>query len=221
MLKKIVLFLILFLPYQVFADQSGIDVKYCSELFEESGKWKYSDKQALDKNFTVEAEKIAVNKIFNNELTSFDFTVLTKEKIVNALRTLLKYDGFEIKSSDPMSFCMVLQKCSILKEEASKFKPVEVARICNTNPEFIKTLVAEIKKSFVSSIKGNKSDAGQIDSVLSMMLVPETIKTISDKELAEYLHEKNIAAPPGPVTDMKCVSLIVYPVELYTASSKK
>ena len=214
MFQVISLLILLVLPGLVFAE--GGQIQYCTDAFDEKGMWQYKDKDDLMQGLTDGTEKSAVENFFKNELDRFEYTVFSREQIIDAIRALMQYDGHEVFAEKPLKFCMQLQNIRIDEQEKTRFEPVQIAKICNLNKDLMKRQIKQIKSSFAESLTKEK----KLASAQSMLNNPDAIKKIEKQDLIQYVHEVKTTPGPDAVSGTMCISLIIYPVELYTVSSK-
>lgn len=218
MWKHLLVLIMCLLASPGLAQKDAVDTRVCESAFEASGKWRYPDRAAFEAALTEASEKKAVQTLFAEELAAYEASVFPEERIISALRTLIRYAGSDLSVEDPLQFCMALQDCGIDSADRERFRPVEIGRVCNINEGLVRTQVEKIKEAFAEWVEGEKADGKSLDSILSMAADPERIKSHGTGALKTLVHEIDAAPGRDALSGSACLSLVVYPVEIYAAT---
>jgi len=216
MLKKMFLFVfLLFVSGYVYSDSDDFScVKFGDQ---KTKKWSYRDEDAAGKDATMQEAKKEVKALFKNELKDFD-SKLDKVKIVDALTHLIEYNSEETGDGDFYTICVRLDNVH-LKNPQYKFifQPKKIGEVCSFSQQVREKLSDEIRRDFVSALTGKNIPK----FILSMLNEASNIKLLSKNELSQYIYEQEIQSKLKSIEGTKCISLFVYPVELYTLSSSE
>ncbi|MFP4347379.1 MAG: hypothetical protein ACOCWY_02035 [Thermodesulfobacteriota bacterium] len=203
-----------------FAQENPVDTQVCESAFNAAGQWRYPDRAALESALTEASEEKAVQTLFSEELEGYEAAVFPEAKIITALRDLVICDGAYLSVEEPLSFCMRLQGCRIEPADRERFDPVEIGRVCNINPNLVQTQAEKIKEIFARQMVD--TDQGpSLTSIGVMMADPGQIRRYEEAALKALVHEVDVAPSGQALSGSACLSLVVYPVELYAATAFK
>jgi len=209
---------LLFVSGYVYSDsQKGESITYCEDIA--SSGWRYRHGKDALRALTMKAQRKAVEYLFQNELKHFD-SKLDKQEIVNALRNLIEHDDQIDTASkgNPFNACVGINNVRLKDaQDQLRFQPKQIGEVCHFSEQVREEQSDEIARSFVSALQ----DKNTPKSITSMLNQPDNISPQSEKQLSRYIH-KQVSQPnlqKKIQEGTKCISLFVYPVELYTASS--
>ncbi len=194
------------------------DIRYCEPISDADGNWRYPDENAYFNELTLQAERLAVQHLFEEELADFQSSVLTQDMITEALRYYIEYESDTGRGENKRDFCAILKKARRKDGAATLFSPIQVGQICHFDFERMEERIEEMKKTFIADLRSKESLS---NSVLSMMQNPDNINMKTDAQLRRFVYEKDIDPDSNAVAEVGCKALYVYPVELYAASSKR
>lgn len=200
------------------AQEMPADIRFCESAFEASGEWRHPNRDTLTAALTDASEKKAVTEFFGSQLDAYPAEAMTREAIVDALKGLLRHDGADLTSEKPLDFCVVLENCRIDPADRERFKPVEIGRICGINPNLVQTQIRQIGNAFVKRLTEDEASEKRIASVMTMMADPDRIAGGDPDSLKSFVHEVGVDPPTEALDGTVCLSLIVYPVELFALS---
>jgi len=210
---------LLFASGYVYSDaQKGESITYCENIASSGWHYKHGDDALLA--LTMKAQRKAVEYLFENELKHFD-SKLDKQEIVNALRNLIEHDDQIDTGSkgNPFNACVGLNNVRLKDaQDKLRFQPKQIGEVCHFSQQVREEQSDEIARSFVSSLQ----DKNTPKSITSMLNKPDNISPQSEKQLSRYIRKQEIEPEKMHKRiqeGTKCMSLFVYPVELYTASS--
>lgn len=201
------------LAFTAFAE----DIRYCERISDEAGQWRYPDENAYYREMTIRAERTAVETLFGPALETFRSTVIDRGSLIDALTNFVEYDRETVRGDAEKDFCVIL-KNPRKKAVSNLFSPVEIGRACHFDAELLETQIDDMRKTFISDLRNKDAISG---AVLSMMEDPTNINMKTDAQLARFIYEKTPEAPAGGISETECRGLYVFPIELYTASSKR
>ena len=204
-----------------FAQEDPVDTQVCESAFNAADEWRYPDRAALESALTEASEEKAVQTLFAEELEGYEATVFPEAEIITALRDLVLYDGADLSVEDPLAFCMRLQGCRIEPADRERFGAVEIGRVCNINRNLVRTQAEKIKEIFARQMVEDSPRGPSLTSIGAMMADPERIMRYEDEVLRALVHEIDVAPSGQALSGSACLSLVVYPVELYAATVLK
>ena len=204
-----------------FAQEDPVDTQVCESAFNAAGQWRYPDRAALESALTEASEEKAVQTLFADELDGYEATVFPKAEIITALRDLVFYDDAHLSVQDPLAFCMRLQGCRIEPADRERFGAVEIGRVCNINRNLVQTQAEKIKEVFARQMVDDTAQGPSLTSIGAMMADPGQIRRYEDDTLKALVHEIDVAPSGQALSGSACLSLVVYPVELYAATVLK
>ncbi len=201
-----------------FAREDTIDTQVCESAFDASGEWRYPDRNALEEALSAASGEKAARTIFAGELEVYTPTVFPEQKIVTALTRLVRCGEAELGVEAPLEFCMVLRDCRVDAAEQEKFRAVEIGRVCSINRDLVERQAETIRDAFARWMQNEEGISQSLASVAAMMDDPERIARYEAETLKALVHEIDAAPDANAVSGSTCRSLVVYPVELYTAT---
>ncbi len=199
------------------AQESPVDTQVCESAFTASGQWRRPDRAALEIALTEATEEKAVQTLFSEELDGYEAAVFPEKEIITALRNLVIYDGAHLSAEDPLTFCMRLRGCRIEPADRERFDAVEIGRVCNINHNLVQTQAEKIKEIFARQMV-DTAQGPSLTSIGVMMADPGQIGRYEDAALKALVHEIDVAPSGQALSGSACLSLVVYPVELYAAT---
>jgi hypothetical protein len=196
---------------------TGEEIRYCEPISDEAGQWRYPDENAYYRELTIQAERLAVESVYAEELASFHSEVLDRATLADALTDFLAYERETDRGEKQRDFCVTLTDIR-KKEAAGLFPAVEIGRVCHFDETIRRTLIDGIRDRFIGSLR-DKAPLG--DALLSLIEDPTNIAMKTEAQLRRYINEGEVEADPGAIPEAACTALTVRPIELYAASSKR
>ncbi|MCP4701918.1 MAG: hypothetical protein GY862_34425, partial [Gammaproteobacteria bacterium] len=95
-------------------------IKYCKSIGDKLEQ--YSHSEDLFGDLLLGVKRKAVEILFADELKTFDFTVVNRKEIVDALRNLVQYDGVAQVSDGLLTPCLALKNPRVKDEDKQRFQ---------------------------------------------------------------------------------------------------
>ncbi len=196
----------------------GADIRYCEPISDAEGQWRYPDENAYHRELTIQAERLAAEDLFPDELARFESDVLDRRALTDALTDFITYEKETGRGEEgTRDFCVIL-KDPERKDVGELFSTVEIGRVCHFDEAMRRTLAGEIRETFIGDLREKETLSA---AVLSMMEDPANITMKTDEQLRRFIYEKTVDPDTGAIPEASCTALHVRPIELYAASSRR
>ncbi len=201
-----------------FCREEGVDIRACERAFDDSGRWRYPDRSSLEASLRTAAETDAVSTLLRDQLADHPYGPFSREALTEILKTRLQCDPPELAAAPPLDFCVALDGCRMEGEIQEKFRPREIARICGLDPRQVAAQAAAVETAFAAALAADEPE-GPPASVRSMMNDPEGMATERLSNPDGLIRRVEVAADPRGLEGMTCVSLVIYPIDLFAATT--
>jgi hypothetical protein len=192
-------------------------VKYCEEIGDKLDQ--YTSKEELFSALTQNARRLAVAQLLQTELARFSPQVLERDNFIDTLTPLIEYSRVDSLSEGLLKPCVVLIEAKVDGAQRAHFNPMEIGRLCSFDGNLLKKQSEEMKEAFISRLFDKKNGVDKPPTLAALLVDADKTQKKFGKDLLKLLHEENVAPPSGAMDDIQCISLRIYPIELYALSA--
>lgn len=196
----------------------GVDVRSCENAFTDSGKWRYPDRETFETALRAASRRDAVTSILGETLDAYPYGPFSRDALVETLKAFIRCDDARMAAAPPLDFCMSLSGCVAEGDVRERLRPVEIARVCGIDPEGVAAGADRIEAAFAEALAG-PDDGSSPETVRSMMNDPEAIRSNGPEILESLVRRVEVAAAPESLDGTVCLGLMVYPIDLYAATT--
>jgi hypothetical protein len=192
-----------------------IEISYCEEISDKLDQ--YDSKEALFAALNLNVHQVAVQQLLHTEIAHFTSQVLEPEDFIAALHPLIHYERAELRSNGLLNPCLVLINPKVDDVQRTLFQPIEIGKLCSFDSDLLQKHSEEMKEAFIQRLFGKKNDIPP--SLAPLLLETDKIHKKLNKDLIKLVHAQDVSPLPEALEQSRCLSLQIYPIELYALSA--
>lgn len=196
----------------------GVDVRSCESAFTESGKWRHPDRDAVETALRAASRRDAVTALLGETLDGYPYGPFSRDALVETLKGFIRCEDARMAAAPPLDFCMSLSGCAVEGDVRERLRPMEIARVCGIDPDQVAAGADRIETAFAESLTG-PDDGRYPETVRSMMNDPGKIGSNGPEVLGSLVRRVEAVAGPESLDGTVCLALVVYPIDLYAATT--